>query len=404
MYRSGLVRGFLSRSTLSKSTSSVTSIFGSTRRDIVGTTSSLLEKAVLKSVKHRYGFPLDGEKPTAPMVVQARPEHGDYQCTVAMSLAKKLKMKPRDVADCVLQDLQNDPDLVSLSMLEKMDVTGPGFINMRLSVPYIEGKLKGMQESGRMGVPMAPTPQRVVVDFSSPNIAKEMHVGHLRSTIIGDCLSRVLEYLGHDVLRLNHVGDWGTQFGMLIHYLKTHHPLALPANEKTSEKTGGDAQSTVGGSHPQATPEESLNVEIGDLVEFYKAAKRCFDEDSTFKEASRAEVVRLQSGDPQSLRAWQLICRKSRVEFQQLYDLLNVRIEERGESFYNPLLPGLVEQLKASGAVVESEGAQCVFLEGYKNTDGTPLPLIVQKSDGGFLYATTDLAALAHRVSKEKAQ
>ena len=181
MYRSGLVRGFLSRGTLSiKSTSSVMPIFGSTRRDIVGTTSSLLENAVLKSVRHRYGFPLDGEKPTAPMVVQARPEHGDYQCTVAMSLAKKLKLKPRDVADCVLQDLHNDPDLVSLSMIDKMDVTGPGFINMRLSVPYIEGKLKGMQESGRMGVPVATAPQRVVVDFSSPNIAKEMHVVSLR--------------------------------------------------------------------------------------------------------------------------------------------------------------------------------------------------------------------------------
>ena len=180
MYRSGLVRGFLSRSTLSKSRSSVMPTFGSTRRDIVGTTSSLLENAVLKSVKHRFGFPLDGEKPTAPMVVQARPEHGDYQCTVAMSLAKKLKMKPRDVADCVLQDLQNDPDLVSLSMLDKMDVTGPGFINMRLSVPYIEGKLKGMQESGRMGVPVATASLRVVVDFSSPNIAKEMHVVSLR--------------------------------------------------------------------------------------------------------------------------------------------------------------------------------------------------------------------------------
>jgi len=176
MYRPGLARGFLSRSTFSKPPNSVTLMFGSTRRSIVGTTSSLLENAVLKSVKQRFGFPLDGGKPTAPMVVQARPEHGDYQCTVAMSLAKQLKMKPRDIADSVLQDLQNDPDLVSLSMLDKMDISGPGFINMRLSVPYVEDKLKGMQESGRMGVPVAAAPQRVVVDFSSPNIAKEMHV------------------------------------------------------------------------------------------------------------------------------------------------------------------------------------------------------------------------------------
>lgn len=142
----------------------------------MGTTSSLLENAVLKSVKQRYGFPLAGEKPTAPMVVQARPEHGDYQCTVAMALAKQLKIKPRDVADAVLQDLRNDPDLLSLSMVDKMDITGPGFINMRLSVPYVEGKLQDMQVSGRLGVPVAAAPQRVVVDFSSPNIAKEMHV------------------------------------------------------------------------------------------------------------------------------------------------------------------------------------------------------------------------------------
>ena len=200
--------------------------------------------------------------------------------------------------------------------------------------------------------------------------------GHLRSTIIGDCLSRVLEYLGHDVLRLNHVGDWGTQFGMLIHYLKTHHPLALPTKGAAGDKTDKAAGAVSDFNYNTSTSDELLNVEIGDLVEFYKAAKRCFDEDIAFKEASRAEVVRLQSGDPQSLRAWRLICRKSRVEFQQLYDLLNVRIEERGESFYNPLLLGLVEQLKASGAVVESEGAQCVFLDGYKNTDNTPLPLV----------------------------
>lgn len=158
------------------------SIGGSVRRGIVGTTSSLLENAVLKSVKHRYGFPLPGEKSNTPMVVQARPEHGDYQCTVAMSLAKQLKMKPRDVADSVLQDLQNDPELCALSMVDKMDISGPGFINMRLSVPYVETKLREMQESGRMGVPLAREPQRVVVDFSSPNIAKEMHVVSVLST------------------------------------------------------------------------------------------------------------------------------------------------------------------------------------------------------------------------------
>jgi arginyl-tRNA synthetase len=181
----------------------------------------------------------------------------------------------------------------------------------------------------------------------------------LRSTIIGDCLSRVLEFLGHEVMRINHVGDWGTQFGMLIHYLKVNHPHALPMIGENA----GEAEADLG-------------ADIGDLVEFYKAAKRRFDEDPVFKEAARAEVVRLQAGDPQSLLAWRAICRKSRAEFQQVYDRLGVRIEERGESFYNPLLPGLVAQLQESGAVVTSEGAQCIFLEGFKNMDDSPLPLV----------------------------
>lgn len=195
--------------------------------------------------------------------------------------------------------------------------------------------------------------------------------GHLRSTIIGDSLSRVLEFLGHDVLRLNHVGDWGTQFGMLIHFLKTHHPHALPALSASAGSVAGPSSTGAGGGE-----DEELGVEIGDLVEFYKAAKRCFDEDPAFKDAARAEVVRLQAGDAQSLLAWRAICRKSRAQFQLIYDLLRVKIEERGESFYNPLLPSLVRQLQESGAVVTSEGAQCVFLDGFNNTDGTPLPLV----------------------------
>ena len=198
-----------------------------------------------------------------------------------------------------------------------------------------------------------------------------MHVGHLRSTIIGDSLSRLLEFNGHDVLRLNHVGDWGTQFGMLITYLNSQG-------------------------------EGSRN--ISDLVQFYKAAKKRFDEDIEFQDTARNEVVKLQSGDKDSLKAWQDICDVSRVEFNKIYEMLDIEnLQERGESFYNPLLLEIVKELESSGLGEESQGALCVFLPGYKNLDGTPQPLIVRKSDGGFLYATTDMAAVKHRVNTEKA-
>jgi arginyl-tRNA synthetase len=212
----------------------------------------------------------------------------------------------------------------------------------------------------------------VVVDFSSPNIAKEMHVGHLRSTIIGDCLARVLTFRGHPVLRLNHVGDWGTQFGMLITHLKQVAPEALAT---------ADA------------------VDLGDLVAFYRQAKARFDEDEAFQSTSREEVVKLQGGDPTSLKAWGLLCDQSRREFQIIYDRLDIQLSERGESFYNPQLQAVVDDLRAAGLLVVDDGAGCVFLEGVSGKDGQPLPLIVQKSDGGFNYATTDLAAIRYRLA-----
>jgi arginyl-tRNA synthetase len=215
-------------------------------------------------------------------------------------------------------------------------------------------------------------PAPVVVDFSSPNIAKEMHVGHLRSTIIGDSLARVLEFRGHPVLRLNHVGDWGTQFGMLITHLKQVAPEAL---------TTADA------------------VDLGDLVAFYRQAKARFDDDEAFQTTSREEVVKLQGGDPVSLKAWGLLCDQSRREFQKIYDRLDIRLSERGESFYNPYLAAVVADLEAGGLLVTDDGARCVFLEGVSGKDGKPLPLIVQKSDGGFNYATTDLAAIRYRFA-----
>jgi arginyl-tRNA synthetase len=206
----------------------------------------------------------------------------------------------------------------------------------------------------------------VIVDFSSPNIAKEMHVGHLRSTIIGDALARVLEFRGHPVLRLNHVGDWGTQFGMLITHLKEVAPEAL---------------------------ERADAVNLGDLVSFYRQAKARFDSDPAFQATSREEVVKLQGGDPLSLKAWTLLCAQSRREFQLLYDRLAIQLTERGESFYNPFLQAVVADLRGAGLLVEDAGAECVFLE-----EGKP-PVIVQKSDGGFNYATTDLAAIRYRFA-----
>jgi arginyl-tRNA synthetase len=307
-----------------------------------------------------------------PILVPAsNPKFGDYQSNVSLSLTKKLGQQPRAIAQAIVDKL----DLSQ--MCEKPEIAGPGFINIRLQTAYLEAQLSAMQLDERLGVAIAKNPQREIVDFSGPNIAKEMHVGHLRSTIIGDSIARVLEFVGHDVLRLNHVGDWGTQFGMLITYLREVYPDAL-------------------------TTANALN--IGDLVEFYKKAKKRFDEDEAFKEAARQEVVRLQSGAEDTIHAWKLLCEQSRVEFKEIYDLLDIRITERGESFYNPLLPKVVEDLEKSGLLVEDQGASVVFLDGFTNKEGQPLPLIIKKSDGGYNYATTDLAGIRYRIQQDKAK
>ncbi|MEY3867077.1 MAG: hypothetical protein RLZZ338_968 [Cyanobacteriota bacterium] len=306
-----------------------------------------------------------------PMLVSAtNPKFGDYQCNIAMSLTKKLGKPPRAIASIIIENLD-----VS-TICETPEIAGPGFINLRLKPDYLSECLNAIASSPRLGIAGAKTPQRVVIDFSSPNIAKEMHVGHLRSTIIGDCLARILEFQGHDVLRLNHVGDWGTQFGMLITYLREAYPEAL---------TTANA------------------LDLGDLVSFYRQAKKRFDEDEIFKENSRQEVVRLQSGAEDSRHAWGLLCEQSRREFQVIYDLLDIKLTERGESFYNPFLPAVVEDLTQLGLLVENQGAQCVFVEGFMNKEGEPLPLIIQKTDGAYNYATTDLAAIRYRIEKEGA-
>ncbi|MDH6099475.1 arginine--tRNA ligase [Anabaenopsis sp. FSS-46] len=305
------------------------------------------------------------------LVTASNPKFGDYQANVALSLSKKLGQQPRAIASAIVEKLD-----VS-EFCETPEIAGPGFINLKLKTSYLETQLNAIQADSRLGIPKAENPKREVVDFSSPNIAKEMHVGHLRSTIIGDCIARILEFQGHDVLRLNHVGDWGTQFGMLITYLREVYPEAL-------------------------TTANALN--IGDLVSFYRQAKQRFDEDEAFQDKARQEVVRLQAGAEDTLHAWKLLCEQSRREFQVIYDLLDVQLNERGESFYNPLLPCVVEDLATSGLLVENQGAKVVFLEGFTNREGEPLPLIVQKSDGGYNYATTDLAALRYRIQEDQAQ
>ena len=309
---------------------------------------------------------------TDPMLAATNnPKFGDYQSNLALSLSKKLGQSPRQVAQAIVDQFESG------DMFETPQLAGPGFINLRFKASYLSAQLQLRQNDDRLGIAPTENPQKIIVDFSSPNIAKEMHVGHLRSTIIGDCIARILEFQGHEVLRLNHVGDWGTQFGMLITYLREVAPAAL---------TTADA------------------IDLGDLVAFYKKAKARFDEDPEFQVTARNEVVNLQSGSPETLRAWNLLCEQSRKEFQIIYDVLNIQINERGESFYNPYLSAVVADLKVAGLLVEDHGAQCVFVDGFTNREGQPLPLIVQKSDGGFNYATTDLAALRYRITEDKAQ
>ena len=331
-------------------------------------TLSTIETRFDKALVAAFGDELSG---TDPIIVPAsNPRFGDYQSNVAMSLTKRLKQAPRNIAQKIIDRL----DVADIC--QTPEIAGPGFINLTLKPAYLEEQLQGMQTDDRLGIAPVENPQKVAIDFSSPNIAKEMHVGHLRSTIIGDSIARVLEFKGHDVLRLNHVGDWGTQFGMLITYLREAYPDAL---------TTADA------------------LDIGDLVAFYKKAKLRFDEDEAFKAASRDAVVKLQGGDEDTRKAWQLLCEQSRREFQKIYDGLDINLTERGESFYNPLLPQIVEALEELGLLVEDDGAKCVFLEGYTNREGKPQPLIIQKSNGGYNYATTDLAALRYRIAEDGA-
>ncbi|MFM8454394.1 MAG: arginine--tRNA ligase [Gammaproteobacteria bacterium] len=304
-------------------------------------------------------------------------QFGHFQCNSAMKLGKILKLNPRAIAQAWVAASQA-PEIFE-EAFEKLEIAGPGFINIWLKPSFIAKTLGEIYEQPKLGFELAPgQKQKMIVEFSAPNIAKEMHVGHLRTTIIGECLARGLEWAGHEVLRLNHVGDWGTQFGMLIQYIETFQAQALARNFE--------------------------NIEISTLAQWYKASKEEFDKDPEFKQAAREAVVRLQSGDAQARNIWETLCKISRQAFQEIYDLLGSRLTERGESYYNPDLPGIVESFKQAGLLYESDRASCVKLQGFKNREGEDLPLIIQKGDGGYNYATTDLAAIKNRAQVEKAQ
>ncbi|MCH8052817.1 MAG: arginine--tRNA ligase [Planctomycetes bacterium] len=299
-------------------------------------------------------------------------KRGDYQSNCAMGLAKKLGRKPRELAEQIVAGLKID------DLCEPPTIAGPGFINFRLKNEFLAAALgeipPAQQEEDRLGIPRVSNPQVVVVDMSSPNLAKEMHVGHLRPTIIGDAVARILEFQGHDVHRINHIGDWGTQFGMLIEFLRETEPRVL---------------------------NDPDNLQLGDLEEFYVKAKARFDSDEAFASQARQAVVDLQSGDQKTRTIWRAFCDESLRHCHAIYDALGIEnLEDRGESFYNDMLAGVVQELQGSGVAVESDGAICVFPKGFTRRDDEPLPLIIRKSDGGFGYATTDLAALKYRLQE----
>jgi len=306
---------------------------------------------------------------------------GDYQSNAAMGLAKKLGRKPREVAEAIVEKLDID------DLCERPEIAGPGFINFRIKPTFLARALQSIPpaddlDTDRAGLQPTENAQVVAVDLSSPNLAKEMHVGHLRSTVIGDCVARVLEFQGHTVHRENHVGDWGTQFGMLVAHLRR-------INSEIVDR-------------PDA-------LEIEDLESFYVEAKARFDADEKFKQESRETVVALQRGDATTRRIWQAFCNESLRHCHAIYDRLGVRLVDRGESFYNELMNEVVRRMEkfrgngTSAAVRDSEGALCVFLDGFTTREGEPLPLMVRKSDGGFNYATSDLATILHRVEVLKA-
>jgi len=297
-------------------------------------------------------------------------EHGDYQANGVMALAKSVGRPPREVAEEICGALD-------LAGVASVAVAGPGFLNIALLPAFLDVQLRELLGDERLGVALANPPKNVVIDYSAPNVAKEMHVGHLRSTVIGDALARMYRFDGDHVIARNHVGDWGTPFGMLIEHL-------VDLGEE----------------------EAIASLSIGDLDSFYRAARRKFDEDDSFKDRSRARVVALQAGEPETSRLWRILVDESIAYFAEVYAKLDVTLTPTdvvGESYYNDMLDDVVSDLAAKGLLTESEGALCVFPPGFTNRDGEPLPLIVKKSDEGYGYAATDLAAVRDRVTNLQA-
>ena len=322
----------------------------------------LLNGAVEKAMVAA-GVPADCR---AQVVPGSRPELGDYQANGAMAAAKQMGRKPRELAADIVAAL----DLSNVA--ERIEIAGPGFINIRLAGGFLEQRLAGAARDERLGIPRKAKPQTVVVDYSGPNLAKEMHVGHLRSTIIGDAVVRTLEFCGDRVIRQNHVADWGTQFGMLIAHLED------------ITAAGRDTDS----------------VALADLENFYRDAKQRFDGDSAFATRAREYVVKLQSGDIRCLELWRRFSSISLAHCEEIYRRLNVTLGEKDlkpESAYNDELPGVIDELRAKRLLHESEGAQVVYLPDLRDREGDPMAVIVQKADGGYLYATTDLAAVRYR-------
>ncbi|WP_022963661.1 arginine--tRNA ligase [Halopseudomonas pelagia] len=322
--------------------------------------SQLLASAV--SSLQSQGVLPDDIQPSIQVEIARDKAHGDFASNLAMTLAKAARMKPRDLAEQLIAAL---PEHEAVS---DVTIAGPGFINFFQNRQWLAANLDRALTDPRLAIALAQPQQKVVVDYSSPNLAKEMHVGHLRSTIIGDAVVRVLEHLGHKVVRQNHVGDWGTQFGMLLAYL---------------EEQSVDAE-----------------AELADLENFYRQAKQRFDQSPEFADRARERVVQLQAGDTACLALWERFNRISLGHCQAVYDRLGVSLtpaDVRGESAYNDKLASIVDALQAKGLLTESQGARCVFLDDFKNAEGNPLPVIIQKAGGGYLYATSDLAAMRYR-------
>ncbi|HWE02567.1 MAG TPA: arginine--tRNA ligase [Tepidisphaeraceae bacterium] len=324
------------------------------------TIASQLDKIFRAAMTAAFGVDAD------PLVAVSQNEKfGDYQSNAAMGLAKLLsektsqKTNPRAVAEQIKAKLELG------DIAQEVSIAGPGFINVRLSPQWLARQLQSIAGDERLGAEKTAGPLTVVVDYSGPNVAKQMHVGHLRSTIIGDSIARVIEFQGHDVIRQNHIGDWGTQFGMLIAFLKTQ----------------GREQ----------------NAQIEDLEDFYRKSKAKFDANPAFQDEARKNVVRLQAGDAEELALWKRIVEETRRHYEPIYKRLDVKLgleNERGESFYNPTLRGVVDDLKSKGVARESDGAIAIFVEGFEN------PLLIEKSGGGFLYGATDLAAIRFRAEQ----